>query len=74
MTRAQQKESLLLSVRIWHIEGKLLKIQTGFKDEKRPRKRRKLTRAFTAVSKRLDKVNEECYLLRKEVFCDMSRN
>ncbi len=74
MTRAQQKESLLLNARIWCIEGELLRIRAGFEDEKRERKRRKLTRAFKAVSKRLDKANEECYLLRKEVFCDLSKN
>ena len=74
MTKEQQKESTRLNEKIRHIEKELLRIQNGFEGEWRSGKRRKLTKAFHSVSKKLEKANRECYLLRKSVFYDLSKN
>ncbi len=74
MTKEQQKESRRLTIKVGNIEEKLLRIQAGFDGESRPGKRRKLTRAFHSVCKKLDTANKECYLLRKSVFCDLHKN
>ena len=74
MTLEQRKESSRLNEKLRHIEKELIRIQAGFDGEGRPGKRRKLTRAYYSVSKKLYKVNKASYLLRKAVFYDLTKN